>query len=209
MPEDRELGRQLKIAARTGKYIVGRREVLDGIKGSKLLVWSASANVPQKILDDCKSLSVPAVRFAGNPVELGHACGIRFRVSVIAVKAAGDADLGSFTNSTDYVSMSQVAMPRTSEAEEEQLQQKEVAEKGQPAKKKKEKAESQSSSAKREAKKTTERRRKKAKKSEGTEKDQADEEEGEKTEAKKPKTTKTTTKKASTRKKKTSEEKEE
>ena len=117
MPEVIELERQLKKAARTGKYIVGRREVLGGVKGSKLLVWSASANVPQQILDECKSLSVPAVKFDGNPVELGRACGIPFRVSVIAVKAAGDADLHQFSNSTDYVSLSRVT--ETAEVEKE------------------------------------------------------------------------------------------
>ncbi len=111
--------KQLKVAAKTGKYIVGRREVLSGVKGSKLLVWSASANVPQKILDECKALSVPAVKFNGNPVELGHACGIPFRVSVIAVKAAGDADLGAYSNSSDYVSLTQVVLPAAHEEEVE------------------------------------------------------------------------------------------
>ncbi len=110
MPEERELEKQLKVAAKTGKYVVGRREILGGVKGSKLLVWSASANVPQQILDECKTLSVPAVKFNGNPVELGHACGIPFRVSVIAVKSAGDADLRGFSNSSDYISYSQVVI---------------------------------------------------------------------------------------------------
>jgi len=111
------LEKQLRVAAKTGKYIVGRREVLSGVKGSKLLVWSASANVPQQILDECKTLSVPAVKFNGNPVELGHACGIPFRVSVIAVKSAGDADLGAFKNSTDYVALSQVVLPTVKQEE--------------------------------------------------------------------------------------------
>jgi len=117
MPEARELEKQLRVAAKTGKYIVGRREVLSGVKGSKLLVWSASANVPQKILDECKTLSVPAVKFDGNPVELGHACGIPFRVSVIAVKSSGDADLSTFQKSSDYVAISQVILP-TAKVEE-------------------------------------------------------------------------------------------
>ena len=112
MPEERELEKQLKIAAKTGKYIVGRREVLSGVKGSSLLVWSASANVPQQILDECKALSVPAVKFKGNPVELGHACGIPFRVSVIALKTTGDADLAAYSNSSDYVSLTQVVLPK-------------------------------------------------------------------------------------------------
>ena len=115
MPEERELEKQLKVAAKTGKYIVGRREVLSGVKGSKLLVWSASANVPQQILDECKALSVPAVKFKGNPVELGHACGIPFRVSVIALKTTGDADLAAYSNSSDYVSLTQVVLPSAQE----------------------------------------------------------------------------------------------
>ena len=103
MPEERELEKQLKLVAKTGKYIVGRREVMSGIKGSELLVWSASAGLPQTILDDSKNLQIPAVRFNGNPVELGRACGIPFRVSVIAVKSTGDADLKAYSNAADYL----------------------------------------------------------------------------------------------------------
>lgn len=104
MPQGRESDRQLKVAAKTGKYVVGRREVSGSIKGSKLLVWSSSANVPQSILDQCRELTVPAFKFEGNPVELGRACGIPFRVSVIALKAAGDADLSGFSSAADYTS---------------------------------------------------------------------------------------------------------
>src|ERR1700730_1249212 len=102
MPENLELEKQLKLAKRTGSYLVGRREVLSGLKGSKLLVWSASANLPQNILDQTRDLSIPAIMFGGNPVELGHACGIPFRVSVIAVKSPGDADLSGFAKAADY-----------------------------------------------------------------------------------------------------------
>jgi large subunit ribosomal protein L30e len=105
MPENLELEKQLKLAKRTGSYLVGRREVLSGIKGSKLLVWSDSSNLPQAILDQSRDLSIPAIKFNGNPVELGRACGIPFRVSVIAVKTQGDADLTAFTKSADYVSV--------------------------------------------------------------------------------------------------------
>lgn len=97
-----DLEKQLKSVTKTGKYVVGRKEVLNGLKGSKLVVWSASANVPPRILDECKSLRVPAVRFDGNPIELGKTCGIPYKVSVIAVKSAGDAVLRSFENSEEY-----------------------------------------------------------------------------------------------------------
>jgi large subunit ribosomal protein L30e len=107
-----ELEKQLKLVKKTGSYLVGRREVSSSLKGSKLLVWSASANVPQTILDECKSLSVPAIKFAGNPVELGRACGIPFRVSVIALKSTGDADLSAFSKSSDYYSGVMIAPPK-------------------------------------------------------------------------------------------------
>ena len=97
-----ELEKQLRAATRTGKYIVGRKEVLGSLKGSKLLVWSASANLPPEILNQCQSLEIPALRFDGNPIELGRACGIPYKVSVIAVRSAGDADLSNFSGSRDY-----------------------------------------------------------------------------------------------------------
>jgi len=125
MPENLELEKQLKLVKKTGSYIVGRREVSNSLKGSKLLVWSASANVPQLILDECKNLSVPAIKFAGNPVELGRACGIPFRVSVIALKAAGDADLSAFTKASDYHS-GVIVPPSKQEIVEPALSKKEV-----------------------------------------------------------------------------------
>jgi large subunit ribosomal protein L30e len=118
VPENLELQKQLKLASKTGSYVVGRREVSNAIKGTKLLVWSASANVPQTILDECRKLSVPALKFSGNSVELGRACGIPFRVSVIAVRAVGDADLSEFASSSDYHSGSMVVSKPETTVEE-------------------------------------------------------------------------------------------
>jgi large subunit ribosomal protein L30e len=102
MPISSELEKQLKVSARTGKYIVGRKEVLASLKGSKLLVWSSSANISQELLNQCKSLQIPALRFDGDPIALGKTCGIPFKVSVIAVRSAGDADLENFLRAQDY-----------------------------------------------------------------------------------------------------------
>lgn len=118
MPEEREIEKQLKLVSKTGKFVVGRREVMSGLKGSKLLVWSASASLPQALLDESKNLFIPAVRFNGNPVELGRACGIPFRVSVISVKAPGDADIKAFATSADYVSSTSSASVAEANPEE-------------------------------------------------------------------------------------------
>jgi len=116
--ENLELQKQMKLAAKTGSYIVGRREVPNAIKGTKLLVWSASANVPQTILDECRKLSVPALKFVGNSVELGRACGIPFRVSVIALKTPGDADLSGYAKSSDYHSGNMIVSKPDDETEQ-------------------------------------------------------------------------------------------
>lgn len=102
MPVSSELEKQLKKAIKTGKYVVGRKEVLASLKGSKLLVWSASANISKEILNQCSGFQIPALRFDGDPIALGKTCGIPFKVSVISVKSAGDADLNSLSNSRDY-----------------------------------------------------------------------------------------------------------
>ena len=107
MPVSSELEKQLKVAAKTGKYLVGRKEVLASLKGSKLLVWSASANIPDELLNQCKTLQIPALRYDGDPIALGKTCGIPFKVSVIAIRSAGDADLNPFAASQDY------AVPRS------------------------------------------------------------------------------------------------
>ena len=151
MAEKRDLEKQLKLAAKTGKFIVGRREVLSGLKGSKLLVWSASANIPQQILDDYRAQSVPAVKFEGNPVELGRACGIPFRVSVIAVKSPGDADLTPFSNAGDYISSQAVALqPKVEKAVEAEAPKKEPVQKKAPKRPRKKTTEAPAESAKEE-----------------------------------------------------------
>ncbi len=147
-----DLEKQLKAVTKTGKYVVGRKEVLNGLKGSKLVVWSASANVPPRILDECRNLQVPAVRFDGNPIELGRTCGIPYKVSVIAVKSAGDASLGTFEKSEDYANpksglqMQQAAqqIPPVKIQEKEEKQEAKEKDNSRAAKKKKEDVKSES-----------------------------------------------------------------
>jgi large subunit ribosomal protein L30e len=97
-----DLERQLKAAVRTGKVTVGRKEVANSLKATKLLVWSASANLPEDLLKQTRSLQIPAIRFDGNPIELGKIAGIPYKVSVLAVKSGGDAKLDPFSQSQDY-----------------------------------------------------------------------------------------------------------
>jgi large subunit ribosomal protein L30e len=121
-----DLERQLKAATRTGKVTVGRKEVANSLKGTRLLVWSASANLPQELLSQSKSLEIPAVRFDGNPIELGRIAGFPFKVSVLSVKSVGDAKLDPFTSSQDYTVRSVPGFmqtePHSQEENEQQIE---------------------------------------------------------------------------------------
>jgi large subunit ribosomal protein L30e len=184
-----DLEKQLKAVTKTGKYVVGRKEVLNGLKGSKLVVWSASANVPPRILDECRNLQVPAVRFDGNPIELGKTCGIPYKVSVIAVKSAGDASLGTFEKSEDYANpksgfqRQQAAqqIPPVKTQEKEEKQEAKQKDNSRAAKKKKEDVKSNSRKSSR-AKKEQE-VKEKAKPSRKAKKENKEEEEEEEAKA--------------------------
>ncbi len=185
-----DLERQLKAVTKTGKYVVGRREVLGSLKGSKLVVWSASANVPPQILNECRTLQVPAIRFDGNPIELGRTCGIPYKVSVIAVKSPGDAVLTTFETSKDYSEKRSALIQTSSSAQEEEPE--EERKESKPSKKKKveEKTGKKEKTAK---EKTTTRKAKR----ETKKKDEEGEEKKEES-----KTAKKTTKKKTTKKRK-------
>jgi large subunit ribosomal protein L30e len=92
---DRELGKILIKAVRTGKCVLGAKEVLKALKGVKLVVYSAALPEAQRqrLVDACKAASIPVLAYPGSSNRLGELCGRPFRVSVVAVKSPGEADL--------------------------------------------------------------------------------------------------------------------
>ncbi len=172
-----DLERQLKAAVKTGKVTVGRKEVANSLKATKLLVWSASANLSPDLLKQCQSLQIPSVRFDGNPIELGRMAGIPYKVSVLSVKSGGDAKLEAFSESQDY-SVGRVPSfmapsepkveekPDTKEAPEGKA--KKTAKKAEPKRKKK--VEAEASEEKKEPRTRT-RKTKRAEKEESEEKE--------------------------------------
>jgi large subunit ribosomal protein L30e len=97
----RELGQLLSKIVKSGKYVIGLREVQKSVRGSKIIIYSKK--IPQQdklkqLIEACKAANVPTLAFDGTSFELGNLCGKRFRVSALAVKAAGDVDLTPLLN---------------------------------------------------------------------------------------------------------------
>ncbi|MEM3437658.1 MAG: 50S ribosomal protein L30e [Nitrososphaerales archaeon] len=92
---EKDLEKILRTVIKTGKYILGTKEVLKSIKGSKIVIYSSflSKDKVSEIVNTCKSLSIPFMEFKGTSVELGRVCGKPFPISAIAIKSPGEADL--------------------------------------------------------------------------------------------------------------------
>ncbi|MEM3382961.1 MAG: 50S ribosomal protein L30e [Nitrososphaerales archaeon] len=95
MSIEKDLEKILRTVIKTGKYILGVKEVSKSIKGSKIIIYSSflSKDKVLEIVNACKSLSIPFIEFKGTSVELGRVCGKPFPISAIAIKSPGDADL--------------------------------------------------------------------------------------------------------------------
>jgi large subunit ribosomal protein L30e len=96
----RELGQILSRVVKTGKCVLGLREVQKSVRGSKIVIYSTKVpnNKLKQLIEACRAANVPTLPYEGTSFELGSLCGKKFRVSALAVKAAGDVDLTPLLN---------------------------------------------------------------------------------------------------------------
>ncbi len=85
----RMLEKVIKDAVAADKYKSGTKEVLQSIKGSKLIIVSKSINSNNgtKLKEQAKSANIAIYEFAGNSVQLGKLCNKPFRITAIAIKS--------------------------------------------------------------------------------------------------------------------------
>ncbi len=95
MSDEKALEKIVQKAVRTGKYVLGLKEVSQSLKGSKLVIYSTAISEKKvaNILEGCKSLSIPVIGYEGSTHELGMMCRRAFRISAIAIKSPGEANL--------------------------------------------------------------------------------------------------------------------
>jgi large subunit ribosomal protein L30e len=79
------------------KYKSGTKEVLQSVKGSKLIILSNSIDSKNRshLEELAKSSNVPLYQFNGNSLKLGKLCNKPFRISVIALKSGTDEAINS------------------------------------------------------------------------------------------------------------------
>jgi large subunit ribosomal protein L30e len=79
----------IKEAAGSSKFKCGQKQVLQSIKGSRLIVISRSADhsTRRELEQNAIAAGVPIHEFEGNSIQLGKLCGKPFRVAVVSLKA--------------------------------------------------------------------------------------------------------------------------
>jgi large subunit ribosomal protein L30e len=87
----------IKEALASDKYKSGVKEVLQSVKGSKLIILSNTVPVParSKIEEQAKSANVALYDYPGTSVQLGKMCNKPFRINAIAIKSGTSEEITS------------------------------------------------------------------------------------------------------------------
>jgi len=85
----RTLEKVIKDAVAADKYKSGVKEVMQSVKGSKLIIVSQSVESAEraKLEEQAKASNVAVYQFPGNSVQLGKLCNKPFRITAIALKS--------------------------------------------------------------------------------------------------------------------------
>ena len=95
MIDEKTLTRTLTGVAKTGKYVAGYKEVAKSVKGSKVVIASSTLDDSElgALQKTCDTAAVPFLKLEQSSVGLGKALGKQFRISALAIKSPGDANL--------------------------------------------------------------------------------------------------------------------
>ncbi len=97
------LEKALKDGMKEDQCTVGAKQVLNGMKNSKLIVISKSLTdtALQKIMDTAGAEKVPTVKFDGTSVALGKLCGLQFRISTLSFNSLSEANVTSIIKESE------------------------------------------------------------------------------------------------------------
>ena len=89
------LEKVIKDAVAADKYESGVRDVLQSVKGSKLIIVSKSISSDDraKLEEQAKTANVAVYEYPGTSVQLGKLCNRPFRVTAIALKSGTSAEI--------------------------------------------------------------------------------------------------------------------
>jgi large subunit ribosomal protein L30e len=91
------LEKVIKEAIASDKYKRGVKEVLQSVKGSKLIILSRTVptNERSKIEEQAKSASVTLYEYPGTSVQLGKMFNKPFRMNAVALKTGSAEEISS------------------------------------------------------------------------------------------------------------------
>lgn len=97
------LEKALKDSIKENQCTFGTKQVLNGVKNSKLIVVSRSLtdDGSQMISEAAGKEKVPIVRLEGTSVALGKLCGLQFRVSAVSFNSLTDANVTSIIKESE------------------------------------------------------------------------------------------------------------
>jgi large subunit ribosomal protein L30e len=89
------LEKVIKDAVAADKYKSGFKEVLQSVKGTKLIIVSKSIDSADraKLEEQAKTANVAVYEYPGTSVQLGKLCNKPFRITAIALKSGTAAEI--------------------------------------------------------------------------------------------------------------------
>ena len=89
------LEKVIKDAVATDKYKSGVKEVLQSVKGTKLIIVSKSIDSDDrtKLEEQAGTASVAVYEYPGTSVQLGKLCNKPFRITAVAIKSGTAAEI--------------------------------------------------------------------------------------------------------------------
>jgi large subunit ribosomal protein L30e len=92
---EKKLSKVLRDAANDNKLKAGFKEVLQYIKGTKLLVVSKSLpeDSEEKLRKIAEDAKVAIIKYPGNSVSLGRLCSLSYGASVVSLKSITDEEI--------------------------------------------------------------------------------------------------------------------
>jgi len=89
------LEKVIKDAVAADKYKSGVKEVLQSVKGTKLIIVSKSIDSGDraKLEEQAKTANVAVYEYPGTSVQLGKLCNKPFRITAIAIKSGTAAEI--------------------------------------------------------------------------------------------------------------------
>jgi large subunit ribosomal protein L30e len=95
MVDTAQLSKVLKDAMKGGKSVVGAKESIAAVKGSKAVLCTRSlpASLGAKLREEAKRHGVPVVELSQSSADLARMVGRPYRVSAMALRNVSDSDV--------------------------------------------------------------------------------------------------------------------